>query len=131
MVVVVNFVVDVLYAVIDPRVKPGRYLSHELADLAIPALPPPPPPGRRLGVQATRGRLAAGPSATQLCAGRPADDALLGMAASLFVWTPGRPTRWTWPQAAGQQRRHWLGTALWRDILSLLWWVRATPFWWA
>jgi hypothetical protein len=32
MVVVVNFVVDVLYAAIDPRVKPGRYLSHEQAD---------------------------------------------------------------------------------------------------
>jgi hypothetical protein len=119
MVVVVNFVVDVLYAVIDPR-QGQRHMSALPTPSAAPAAP--------------SGRRASGP--------RPQHRSFVlgGVLTALLILAPrcplsgrpGRPTRWTWPQAAAPSgRTGWAPTPSGATWPRCCWWARAARSRWA
>ncbi len=128
MVIVVNFVVDVLYAVIDPRVKASD-LSHEPVESSSTMTPTSAstatasqgrclrrvrPRGQQGWHRALRHRsFVLGAVLTML---------MLGMAAISLVWTPWSPYEVDLAaQLQPPSAAHWLGTdAFGRDILSLL-----------
>ena len=116
MVVIVNFVVDVLYAVIDPRIKVQRPVSAPLST-SVDA----PVATRRACRPGRSGGRALRPS--QLRAGRRAQPAggRLGRC-SRWCGRRGRPTRSTWPRSCGRPRPRTgsAPTRFGRDIVSLL-----------
>ena len=137
MVIVVNFVVDVLYAVIDPASKPAISEGHEPVEDSSamdPPLPPPPPPGQvpSAGRAHVGGKAGIGPLRHRsFVLGAVLTMLMLGMAAISLAWTPWSP--YEVDLAANQPLRPptgWAPMRLGATWPRSSWWVRAIPFWW-